>query len=33
VKEAAVPVPSHELMGGLADWMGSFGVMRGALVK
>ena len=33
VKEAAVPVPSHELMGGLADWMGSFGVMRGALLK
>jgi hypothetical protein len=32
VKEATVPVPPHELVGGLSRWLGSFGVIRAALI-
>jgi hypothetical protein len=32
VKEAAVPVPSNEIVGGLSGWLGSFGVIRAALI-
>ena len=31
LREASLPVRGHELAGGLASWMGSFGMMRAAL--